>query len=93
MEASRNYKIILLLAVCLLLVVLPAVAKPSRSLLTHHPRRSLPEWQDCQHNDNTETLCQRCAKSTKSPMVYPMCCVNEEEVQIWCVRYLSYGLQ
>lgn len=40
-----------------------------------------------------ETLCQRCAKVTKSEVVYPLCCQDKEDAREWCVLYLNYGLQ
>ncbi|CAG2063079.1 unnamed protein product [Timema podura] len=43
--------------------------------------------------EEIDTLCQRCAKSTKSSLVYPMCCQNKEEVMDWCKRYISFGIQ
>ncbi|CAH0547486.1 unnamed protein product [Brassicogethes aeneus] len=36
-------------------------------------------------------ICQRCAKQTKSPIVYPMCCKNEEDALNWCNSYINYG--
>nr|CAD7462436.1 unnamed protein product [Timema tahoe] len=45
------------------------------------------------HREEIDTLCQRCAKSTKSSLVYPMCCQNKEEVMDWCKRYISFGIQ
>nr|CAD7266179.1 unnamed protein product [Timema shepardi] len=43
--------------------------------------------------EEIDTLCQRCAKSTKSSLVYPMCCQNTEEVMDWCKEYISFGIQ
>ncbi|XP_015521029.1 uncharacterized protein LOC107225167 [Neodiprion lecontei] len=40
----------------------------------------------------TESICQRCAKKTKSPVVYPWCCTNHEGAREWCENYLFYGL-
>ncbi|XP_046746593.1 uncharacterized protein LOC124411497 [Diprion similis] len=40
----------------------------------------------------TDSICQRCAKQTKSPVVYPWCCTNHEGAREWCENYLFYGL-
>ncbi|XP_048515193.1 uncharacterized protein LOC125501959 [Athalia rosae] len=40
----------------------------------------------------TENLCQRCAKQTKSVVVYPWCCTDHEGAREWCENYLHYGL-
>ncbi|EEB11382.1 conserved hypothetical protein [Pediculus humanus corporis] len=48
---------------------------------------------DCDLSDEIETLCQKCAKQTKSSVVYPMCCQNREEAREWCQKYISFGLQ
>ncbi|KAL1516917.1 hypothetical protein ABEB36_000749 [Hypothenemus hampei] len=44
----------------------------------------------CLSNNTRLEVCQRCAKITKSPIVYPMCCKNKEEGFSWCMRYLKY---
>lgn len=44
------------------------------------------------HDPKVEELCQRCAKTTKSDMVYPMCCGDEEATREWCQEYLAYGI-
>jgi hypothetical protein len=46
----------------------------------------------CQLHSGTEILCQRCAKSTKSSTLYPMCCGNMANVQEWCEKYLNFGI-
>jgi len=38
-------------------------------------------------------LCQRCAKATKSLIVFPMCCGNDDNVQNFCKLFVNYGLQ
>lgn len=40
---------------------------------------------------DVEVTCQRCAKLTKSRIVYPMCCYNDEDVHTWCENYIGYG--
>jgi uncharacterized membrane protein len=42
--------------------------------------------------NNTEILCQRCAKSTRSVTLYPLCCDKKETVRAWCETYLNFGL-
>jgi len=37
-------------------------------------------------------LCQRCAKATKSSIVFPMCCANDDGVKNWCEEYVYYGI-
>ncbi|XP_066151222.1 uncharacterized protein [Euwallacea fornicatus] len=44
----------------------------------------------CLFDSTKGEVCQRCAKQTKSPIVYPMCCHNEEKVYDWCYSYISY---
>ncbi|XP_054282788.1 uncharacterized protein LOC128999985 [Macrosteles quadrilineatus] len=48
---------------------------------------------ECDTSDDVQTLCQRCAKSTKSNIVYPMCCRDREEARNWCSHYLAFGIQ
>lgn len=38
-------------------------------------------------------LCMRCAKETKSELVYPLCCADEDEVLGWCHDYIFFGKQ
>lgn len=40
-----------------------------------------------------ETLCQKCAKYTKSTIVYPMCCGDLEEARLWCQSYIDFGVE
>ena len=47
---------------------------------------------ECHSDGDVMTLCQRCAKTTKSHIVYPMCCQNQEEAREWCDRYLNFGI-
>ncbi|GLH07456.1 Uncharacterized protein GBIM_12907 [Gryllus bimaculatus] len=78
------------LVVAAILALLAAQCIPlSDAVPTHYSS----DAHECLRHESTEALCQRCAKSTKSTMVYPMCCRNQEEVREWCVRYLDYGLQ
>ncbi|XP_026290290.1 uncharacterized protein LOC113214972 [Frankliniella occidentalis] len=47
----------------------------------------------CYQNEEVEELCQMCAKKTKSNVVYPMCCQDEEEVRQWCDAYVNFPLR
>lgn len=46
----------------------------------------------CHIDSKLQDTCQRCAKITKSNVVYPLCCSNEDDVFVWCQRYLEYGI-
>ncbi|KAL3275965.1 hypothetical protein HHI36_020697 [Cryptolaemus montrouzieri] len=41
--------------------------------------------------DEVLETCQRCAKQTKSPIVYPMCCANDDDAYNWCFRFINFG--
>ncbi|VEN37001.1 unnamed protein product [Callosobruchus maculatus] len=53
------------------------------------------EWSQykdlCSDDPHKREVCQRCAKQTKSPVVYPMCCNEEDEVHHWCIQYTTFG--
>ncbi|XP_023024998.1 uncharacterized protein [Leptinotarsa decemlineata] len=65
------------------------------TIVNHIAARPGTEWVSnhaCHNADSTKReICQRCAKQTKSPIVYPMCCNEEDEVHNWCYRYTNYG--
>ncbi|KAF7271341.1 uncharacterized protein LOC143198827 [Rhynchophorus ferrugineus] len=73
--------------ICSLLVILNnisvAFTRPGQEWDIHN--------NPCIYYDMKAEVCQRCAKQTKSPIVYPMCCNNEEKVYHWCVKYIHYG--
>lgn len=48
--------------------------------------------QPCFDNPTTMDLCQRCAKESKSKIVFPLCCSNEDKVKDWCEEYIYFGL-
>ncbi|XP_058825814.1 uncharacterized protein LOC131685843 [Topomyia yanbarensis] len=71
-----------------------------------HQRRSAEEQSDgdyydenylrvkrCYEDEDVNELCQRCSKVTKSSLVFPMCCSNEDETMDWCRAYVYYGIQ
>lgn len=47
--------------------------------------------QKCDKDMDTMELCMRCAKVTKSEIVYPLCCANEDSVKTWCHDYIYFG--
>ncbi|XP_053696318.1 uncharacterized protein LOC128743716 [Sabethes cyaneus] len=47
----------------------------------------------CYEDEDVNELCQRCSKVTKSALVFPMCCSNEDETMDWCKAYVYYGIQ
>uniref|UniRef100_A0A182MU08 Uncharacterized protein n=1 Tax=Anopheles culicifacies TaxID=139723 RepID=A0A182MU08_9DIPT len=49
--------------------------------------------QQCYEDEDINELCQRCSKVTKSSMVFPMCCSNEDHTMTWCKEYVYYGIQ
>lgn len=38
-------------------------------------------------------LCERCAKVTRSELVYPLCCAQEGDVRQFCVNYLDFVIE
>lgn len=49
--------------------------------------------QQCYEDEDINELCQRCSKVTKSSIVFPMCCNNEDHTMTWCKEYVYYGIQ
>ncbi|XP_017090841.1 uncharacterized protein [Drosophila bipectinata] len=49
--------------------------------------------QQCEKDTATMELCMRCAKVTKSQIIYPMCCSNDDGIKDWCNAYVFYGDQ
>ncbi|XP_055640603.1 uncharacterized protein LOC129778004 [Toxorhynchites rutilus septentrionalis] len=47
----------------------------------------------CYEDEDVNELCQRCSKVTKSAIVFPMCCSNEDQTMDWCEAYVYYGIQ
>lgn len=47
----------------------------------------------CYEDEDVNELCQRCSKVTKSAIVFPMCCSNEDDTMDWCKAYVYYGIQ
>ncbi|KAH8371805.1 hypothetical protein KR093_008921, partial [Drosophila rubida] len=55
------------------------------------PEETIRKVQQCEINQTTMELCMRCAKVTKSEIIYPMCCNNDDSVKDWCYDYVYYG--
>lgn len=53
---------------------------------------SVRQIQPCFDNPDTMDLCQRCAKESKSTIVFPLCCSNIDNVKDWCKEYIYFGL-
>ncbi|KAL9696554.1 hypothetical protein quinque_016133 [Culex quinquefasciatus] len=79
-------------------------SSPASTVLSHNlKRRSAEEDYDdevdyervkrCHEDEDVNELCQRCSKVTKSSIVFPMCCSNEDETMDWCKAYVYYGIQ
>lgn len=73
--------------------------KPPKVTLTDSDRREYGNINDetilkvkqCEDNIERMELCMRCAKESKSQIVYPLCCANEDKVGDWCHDYIYYG--
>ncbi|XP_057671735.1 uncharacterized protein LOC130903570 [Diorhabda carinulata] len=73
---------IIIISIILVIISYKTTAKPA----DWHPKHY------CEVADATKReMCQRCAKQTKSSLVYPMCCNEEDEVHSWCYKYINYG--
>ncbi|KAI1288478.1 hypothetical protein HDE_09428 [Halotydeus destructor] len=48
---------------------------------------------DCQPGSSLTNACERCAKITKSPYAYPLCCRNEQQGRSYCLDLLSFSLR
>lgn len=48
--------------------------------------------QPCFDDPATMDLCQRCAKESKSNIVFPLCCSNVDNVKKWCGEYIYFGM-
>lgn len=55
------------------------------------PPETILKVQQCEKDQTTMELCMRCAKVTKSEIIYPMCCNNDDSVKDWCHDYVYYG--
>ncbi|XP_077552788.1 uncharacterized protein LOC144167382 [Haemaphysalis longicornis] len=53
---------------------------------------SLPQEDLCPSHSGVRDLCQQCAKVTKDPKAFRMCCSNTRDGRTWCARFLEFGL-
>ncbi|XP_030759896.1 uncharacterized protein LOC115885207 [Sitophilus oryzae] len=75
------------MAVIVLLIFLVNIEK-----IAARPGNEWPNYPNpCNKDDIQIEICQRCAKATKSPLVYPMCCNDEDNVYSWCNKYIFFG--
>ncbi|KAL0273459.1 UNVERIFIED_CONTAM: hypothetical protein PYX00_006115 [Menopon gallinae] len=94
LQISMGYPILVLAIVLLILILQDSVVDGKPYDLWANFKSLIPTTEtDCDRNAEIETLCQRCAKQTKSNLVYPMCCENREEAREWCQKYMNFGLQ
>ncbi|XP_017027637.1 uncharacterized protein [Drosophila kikkawai] len=95
----------ILVASLLLLLPLSADARPSTSGVEQPPPVDPSEYhgnlsaetirkvQQCEKDIPTMELCMRCAKVTKSDIVYPICCSNDDGIKDWCREYVFFGIE
>ncbi|XP_034244881.1 uncharacterized protein LOC117647285 [Thrips palmi] len=93
-NVERVVAVVVVLVGCLLCLQQGALAAPPYEFLqpADKPPTVFAADNACYHDAEVETLCQRCAKTTKSPVVFPMCCNDKEEAREWCKRYLEFGV-
>ncbi|KAM7343200.1 uncharacterized protein ACRADG_010340 isoform 2-T2 [Cochliomyia hominivorax] len=53
--------------------------------------KTIQQLRQCDMDLETMELCMRCAKVTKSTIVYPLCCANEDKIKDWCHDYVFFG--
>ncbi|XP_017054248.1 uncharacterized protein LOC108096846 [Drosophila ficusphila] len=74
----------------------PSSVEPKADPSDYHGNLSVEtvlKVQQCEKDSNTMELCMRCAKVTKSDIVYPSCCSNEDGIKDWCREYVFYGIE
>ncbi|XP_032590609.1 uncharacterized protein LOC6559295 [Drosophila grimshawi] len=97
--------LMVLLVACL--SICSVQGRPSETMTTTEAKKQLPvdpsdypgnlppetilKVQQCEMDQTTMELCMRCAKVTKSEIIYPMCCNNDDSVKDWCHAYVYYG--
>ncbi|KAH1003635.1 hypothetical protein HUJ04_003520 [Dendroctonus ponderosae] len=80
---DRIHLLVSFLALLAIITLIQAAPQPA----TEWDRHNNP----CVYDDFKVEVCQFCAKLTKSPIVYPMCCNSEDNVYEWCNKYINYG--
>ncbi|XP_031356579.1 uncharacterized protein LOC116180634 [Photinus pyralis] len=85
----QNVNVIVAVSILAILSIVQQIAaRPKDSPF----QNSLDTINGCHIDSKVQDTCQRCAKVTKSNVVYPLCCGNEDDVFVWCQRYLEYGI-
>ncbi|GLV42679.1 uncharacterized protein CBL_03419 [Carabus blaptoides fortunei] len=85
---ARILQILFLTVITTLLVATYVCAKPYDKNTLSGP----DTIRRCERNAEVEINCQKCAKVTKSDIVYPMCCSDKDEAYRWCYNYVNFGL-
>ncbi|KAK3925392.1 Reticulon-2 [Frankliniella fusca] len=83
----------LVLAACALSLQQRVDAVPIYDFILKAPDSAsvMPEDNACYKDEGgVEELCQRCAKLTKSNVVYPMCCEDHDAAREWCFSYVNF---
>ncbi|CAG2115563.1 unnamed protein product [Medioppia subpectinata] len=52
---------------------------------------SLKLFNECTVSPDVRSVCEKCAKVTKSDMAYPLCCSQRSDRE-WCQLFLDYTL-
>ncbi|KAK4873528.1 hypothetical protein RN001_015557 [Aquatica leii] len=85
----QNVKIVVAISLVVIFTIVQQIAaRPKANAF----QNSLDTITGCHIDSKLQDTCQRCAKQTKSNVVYPMCCSNEDDVFVWCQRYIGYGI-
>ncbi|XP_064101433.1 uncharacterized protein LOC135212046 [Macrobrachium nipponense] len=61
-----------------------------RSLYGAGPERRMNN--QCSNDNEKQYMCEMCAKETKSPQIYTLCCTGADNAQNWCQSFLLYGI-
>ncbi|XP_055856639.1 uncharacterized protein LOC129919694 [Episyrphus balteatus] len=85
--------LIVIACICALVSCRPSASEEVESgeYSGHLSAETIQKIQKCDMNMEFMELCMRCAKITKSQIVYPLCCDDEDNVQDWCKRYLFFA--
>ncbi|KAH7972487.1 hypothetical protein HPB52_012588 [Rhipicephalus sanguineus] len=76
------------------LLVVPPVQRRSPPALDLQTAllAAMPPGDLCPSHAGVRDLCQQCAKVTKDPKAFRMCCSNTREARTWCASFLDFGL-
>lgn len=100
-QVQVTISLILICSLVFLVNARPKEMKPPKATLNDSERseygglsdETILKVQQCEVDPDKMELCMRCAKETKSELVYPLCCANEDDVLNWCNDYVYYGRQ